>query len=166
MSFQKEIRKQLTTGIVGDIVVAGPVRAQSFVLDSGDANKNVIGRAVTHIVGENTAIEAGGTGAFAGILANSKMYARLGTLTGGALGNTMTLPNGINAEAVTFTSGIIVNLLNSANIGDQIEFSQANGTLQSNNTGTATSGFTLIPQSRVVLFNMDAPGNAIIELTV
>ena len=165
MAVQTQVRQFQTTAIVGDIVLMGPVRAQPGILKTTDPTNNVIGRAMTHVAGEDGHFVVGGTGAFAGFLANSKEYASYGTSAGGPLAPTMTLANNTTVEGVTFTSGILLALTNAAAIGNRIEFSQTDGTLQANTTGTATSGYTLIPNSKVVRFNTTAAGNAIVELT-
>ena len=55
-------------------------------------------------------MQAGGTGVFAGILANPKVYSNLGTVAGGTLAASLTLPNGVIAEFVEETAGLIVQL--------------------------------------------------------
>ena len=82
MAVQKTIRQFQTTGIVGDIVLSGPVRAQAGVLNTSTATYNVIGSAMTHVSGQNGQFTIGGTGVFAGILANSKQYGLYGTSAG------------------------------------------------------------------------------------
>lgn len=164
MAVQKTIRQFQTTGIVGDIVLSGPVRAQAGMLNTTNAALNVVGSAMTHVTGENGKFTIGGTGAFAGILSNSKLYALNGT-TAGTLEPTMALPNNTVVQGVTLTSGILVNLKSAAAIGNKIEFSQTDGTLQANSTGTASEGYTLIPNSKIVRFNTSGAGEAIVELT-
>ena len=165
MAVQKQIRQFQTTAVVGDIVLSGPVRAQPGVLKTTDPTNNVIGRAMTHVAGQDGQFVAGGTGTFAGILANSKLYASYGTSAGGPLAPTITLANNTVVEGVTFTSGILVSLTNAGAIGNRIEFSQADGTLQANASGTATSGYTLITNSQIVRFNTSGTGEAIVQLT-
>ena len=119
---------------------------------------------MTHDTGKNGKITIGGTGAFAGILSNSKLYALNGT-TAGTLEPTMALPNNTVVQGVTLTSGILVNLKSAAAIGNKIEFSQTDGTLHANSTGTASEGYPLIPNSKIVRFNTSGAGEAIVELT-
>lgn len=161
MAVQTSVRQFLAGGVAGDIVVSGPVRAQAGILATETAANNVIGRALTHVANSDTNLVVGGTGAFAGILANSKQYA----LVGNGLAPSMVLPNGIIVEGVTMCSGIMVSLANTGAIGDGIEFSQSDGSLKANSTGTASSGYTLIPGAKIVRFNATAAGLAIIELT-
>lgn len=167
MGFQSTVRQFQADGIVGDIVIDGPRRGQTGVLKTTDPTQNVIGRALTHVSGQDKQFVAGGTGVFAGILANSKEYALQGTAAGGALAPTITLPNELTVDAITMTSGIVVSLAGAANIGDQVEFKQATGALNAIAPGaSATAGSTIIPRARVVRNNVPSAGLAIIELTV
>lgn len=119
MSFQSTIYQNMAFGVVGELFLSGPLRAQPGILNSADAADNVIGRAFT-LESEGQA-QAGGTGAFYGILVNPKNYAALGTQAGGPLAPTMTLPNGINAEFLQMGE-IIVALPAACNIGDRVLF--------------------------------------------
>lgn len=154
-------------GIVGELFLAGPTNAQPGILDSADAADNVIGRAftVTEGAADGSAIkvEAGGTGIFAGILANPKVYASRGTQAGGPLAPTITLPNASVAEFVTMTAGIIVDC-GAANIGDQIEFSQVDGTLNAiAPSATKSANSTLINGATVVRYDVSS-GLSVISL--
>lgn len=161
MTVQTTVRQFLAGGVVGDIVLSGAIRAQAGILNTTTAANNVIGRAMTYVAGSDNELAVGGTGAFAGILANSKQYA----LQGGSLAPSLTLPNGIIAEGVTMCSGIMVALTNTGSIGNQVEFSQTDGSLKANSSGTASSGYTLIKNSKIVRNNITAAGYAIVELT-
>ena len=113
---QSTVNFNQATGIVGDIVINGPQRGKPAILLSTVEAENVIGRAAYHIPGSdlNVTIDAVTEGEiFAGLLANSKVYASAGT-TSGALEPTLTLPNNTNVELVTMTSGILVHLENLA----------------------------------------------------
>lgn len=157
---QKTIRAEQATGVVGEVALSGAIRAQGgMITSSNEGANNVIGRALTHVAGQDEVFTVGGTGAFAGILASPKQYVKNG------LQATMQVPDNTIVEAVYFTTGLFVELANAANIGDQVEFSQTDGKLQANGTGSATSGYTLLPNSKVVRNNLTAPGLAIIELT-
>lgn len=127
MSFQSSVRQLMTYGIVGEVIFDGPQRAEPVILDSADAANNVIGRAFTSPAGEDSTVDAGGTGVFRGILVNPLVYATSGT-TAGALEPTLTLPNNTNVEVLSMGT-IIVSLLNAASIGDSVMFTQSTGEL-------------------------------------
>ena len=47
MSFQSSVAANIAFGVVGEIYLDGPMRAQPAKLDSADAANNVVGRAFT-----------------------------------------------------------------------------------------------------------------------
>jgi hypothetical protein len=124
--FQSTIRGAMADGVVGELAYDGPCRAQPGILDSADAANNVIGRVFT-VVSEGV-FQAGGVGAFAGILFNPKVYASYGTPAAGPLAATMTLANNIPGEFLTM--GIVyVNLPGAAAIGDLVTYNTTTGAL-------------------------------------
>ena len=156
-------------GIAGELFLAGPTNAQPGILDTTDPDDNVIGRAFTikdgAAQGSAVIVEAGGTGVFAGILFNPKSYTSRGTTAGGTLAPTMTLPNDTVAEFCTMCAGLIVDC-GAANVGDMIEFSQADGTLNAiAPSAVPTSGSTLINGASVVRYDV-ASGLSVIALGV
>lgn len=166
MAFQSTIRQFMTDAFPGDIVLNGAVRSQTGVLKTTTAANNVIGSAFTAVAGQDGQFVAGGTGVFAGILTGSKEYALQGTAAGGALAPTLVMPNNVPVEITYFTTGVCVYLNSSANIGDQVEFAQADGTLKAIAPGaSADSGYTIIPTAKVVRQNLSAAGYGYIELT-
>lgn len=164
MAFQKEIRQFQTSGIVGDIIITGAIRAQAGVLNSTAEANNIIGRAMTHAASKDDAFTVGGAGAFAGILSSSKLYANYG-IAGAALSPSLVVANNTVVEGVTMTSGILVDMTTTANIGDNVAYKTATGELVAAPAGVAPSGSTLIPNSKVVRVNLAKAGLAIIELT-
>ena len=167
MPFQTEVRIDQTTGIVGDIVLDGPLRGQPGILNSTSAANNVIGRAFRHIAGQDLMVssDVAAGSVFAGILANSKRYATSGTAAGGTLAPTLMLPNNANVTLVTMTSGILVMLATTANIGDNVFFATATGILSAA-SGTTLADNELIPNATIVRNNITGSGRlAIVELT-
>ncbi len=144
MAFQTAVNTQIGFGVVGELAYEGPLRAQPGILDSTDAANNVVGRAFSIKLGATgswaagsagaadpkpIAMEAGGNGPFGGILANPKVYALAGTVAGGTLAASLTLPNDTVAEFVTETPGIVVTFPATTNAGDWVYYLQADGTL-------------------------------------
>lgn len=165
MSFPSSVRNALAAGIVGEIIYDGPHRAEPRILSSSDAALNVIGRAFTQVAGSDTDVEAGGTGVFAGILANPLEYASYGTAAGGPLAPTITLPNETGASLVKMGT-MIVSLSTAANIGDDVHFVQATGVLLAVAPGTEpAAGNSVVPNCKVVRENIPAAGLAYIQLT-
>lgn len=147
-SFQSTVNIWSALGVVGDMAFDGPLRAEPYNLYSAGV-PNVIGNVFTVTGGGNpdpTANSAlagtakvGGTGAFAGILINSKEYASYGTSgAAGPLNPTMTLPDhsiGMLADMGMF----FVQLPGPANVGDLVTYDPATGNL---NSITPTTAFT------------------------
>ena len=118
MAFQSSVNTDLGFGVIGEQFLAGDVRATPATIVSGSAANNVVGRAFTVSNGGDSSGDcitaaAGGTGIFAGILANPKSYASVGT-TAGTLVPTLALPNYTNGELVNSTPGHIVTLAGAA----------------------------------------------------
>jgi len=166
MPFQQTVRTDQTTGIVGDIVIDGPLRGQPGILASTSAANNVVGRAFRHVANSDLNVSADqSTGIFAGILANSKRYATSGTTSGGTLAPTLTLPNNTEVELVTMTSGILVLLSTVATIGQNVFYATATGILAAG-TGTTLADHVLISGASIVRNNISGSGRlAIVELT-
>lgn len=75
MTISNTARKQMLSGVPGNLAFDGPTRVQTAILDSSNANLNVFGNAFTIKSSANETVEAGGSGAFAGLLINPKTYA-------------------------------------------------------------------------------------------
>lgn len=135
MAFQSTVNTSVAAGVVGDPAFEGPVRSQPYVLNSADAAYNVIGRAFT--VDSEGVAKAGGTGVFAGILANPKVYPLRGD-TSGTLNPVLTLPNAAKGELVTMGE-LFVALPAAANIGDRVAYDTTTGALS---TTAPTATFT------------------------
>ena len=159
MPFQSTVRIDQTTGIVGDIILDGPLWSQPAVLNSTAAANNVIGRAFRHLANQDRQVSADAAAGrpFAGLLANSKVYATSGTAAGGTLAPTLVLPNNAEVELVYGTAGILVELSTTANIGDNVFFATATGILAAA-AGTTLADHDLIPGSSIVRNNISGAG--------
>ena len=167
MPFQSTVRINQTTGVVGDIVLDGPLRAQPGILNSTSSANNVIGRAFRHVANNDLEVSAdvGTGGIFAGILANSKRYATSGTAAGGTLAPTLALPDNLEVELVTMTSGILVELSTVATIGQNVFFATATGILAAA-TATTLASHEIISGATIVRNNISGSARlAIVELT-
>lgn len=135
MGFQSSVAFNQGYGVVGEYNRFGPSRGQSLILESDNPANNEIGRAFT-IKSEGKA-EAGGDGAFAGILAWPKEQVSDGTLAGGPLAATLVLPN--QAQAGFITMGEINVYYNNAfTIGQGVYFDNRDGKIYA---GTAAGGY-------------------------
>lgn len=142
MPFQETVNFFPGAGIPGEIYLDGPLRAQPVRLNTTTAANNVFGRALTIVSGATgtgapgdaanpapMVAAAGGTGVFAGILANPKEHVSYGTAASGPFGTNYALPNGTIASAVQETAGIFVTLPAASAPGDSVYFLTADGTL-------------------------------------
>jgi hypothetical protein len=171
-TFQSTVRIDQTTGIVGDIIRQGPMRAQPAILNSTLPANNVIGRAFNYLNSvSDLDVTADVAGLFAGILVNSKVYATSGDGVG-ALNPTLVLPNETQVELLTM--GIIIvdlSLASTSNpstiIGSDIWAQDSTGILVGVASGLAgPASYTQVPNTVISLRNVDLiPGLAIITLT-
>lgn len=160
-TFQSTVRIDQTTGVVGEVIRGGPQRGRPGILSSTDAANNVIGRAFRVVTGSDTDVTADAAGAFAGILANPKVYATQGATTG-TLDPTLILPNETEAELLTMGT-IVVDLSTAANIGENVYYADATGILAAGTT--APANHTQVPNAEVTVRNTTGAGLAIITLT-
>lgn len=235
MAFQSTVNINLAFGVPGELIVDGPQRVESLILNSNGSSVNTVGFAFTKdattgiasiggVIGQGAAsvtasisgttmtvtavasgtlmigetlsgagvtagttitgylTGAGGTGTYtvsasqtvasttitasggtprvlAGILANPKQYASIGT-TAGTLTPTLNLPD--NSQGDFLTMGTVVAYLNSAgNIGDAIYYNVNTGALY------AATGNTLatLPNAAVYRYPTAAAGLVAVRLT-
>ncbi len=168
MAFQSSVNTDFGFGVIGEQFLAGDVRAVPATIVSGSAENNVVGRAFTvsnggDSSGDAITAAAGGTGVFAGILANPKSYASVGHFAG-TLVPTLTVPNYTSGELVNSTPGHIVTLAGAADVGYWVEFVQATGVLNAIAAGaTVTAGSTIIKGARIERYDVSS-GLAVMSL--
>lgn len=160
MGFQQTVNTNQGFGVIGELLLDGPLRAQPGIL-KGTAANIVIGRAFTRDPADGKFQPGGDAGVFGGILANPKTYANNGTSAGGSLAPTLTLIAGTVGEFVTM-GYIVVTLSNAANVGDGVWYDDVTGAL---GAGVASTGQTQIAGAQVVRYANAAPGLAVISLT-
>lgn len=136
-SFQSTVNFERALGVQGQILFDGPTRAQAAILNSASAAYNIVGATAFFLTtaasdgDPNVPVTAaaGGSGYFAGILANPKVYSN-GGITGNPLGASMVLPNYTNAELLTM-GNMLVLLDNLPNPGDFVTYNTTTGALSS-----------------------------------
>lgn len=150
MTFQSTVRANLASGVVGELAFQGPLRAKTYRLNSASAANNVFGRAFT-ATGVQDEVQAGGTGAYAGIMCNPKEAALTG-VAGDPLAASLTLKNGAQAQLLEMGEIFLV-LPGVAAVGDPLKFAQATGIISA---GAPGAGETAIPASVVTIYPGDA----------
>lgn len=167
MTFQTTVRYDWGFGIPGELRKDGPLRAIPRLIVSADPTQNVVGRVFT----QNAAaagvplgsVGAGGTGVFAGILSNPKVYASFGTTVNGPLAPTMILPNQVTGEFLQM--GYVVAVMSNAgvNIGDQVHYVEATGAMLSVAPGTnPAAGNALVPGALIDELPQTAAGGLVL----
>lgn len=162
MSFQQTVYVQSAPGVQGDRYDDSPHRALPYNLVSPSAANNLIGTTFCTITSQGVA-RAGGTGAFAGLLVNSKLYALQG-VGGSTLAPTLQLPNNTNVELTT-EGRWWVYLPAAANIGDQVLFDTTTGQISTQApSGTLPVG-KAFAQAFVDVYTLTAAGLAVIAIS-
>lgn len=138
MAFQQTVFFQQGLGVPGEQFNDGPMRGETYVLNSALASYNVVGATAFSLVSQSNvnnvqvataaAGNSGGTAVFVGILVNPKAYASFGTTGGGPLAATMTLANNTIGELATMGT-YVVTLPATANIGDLVIYDNTTGAL-------------------------------------
>jgi len=156
MALQSTVNIYNAAGIIGDLAFDGPIRAMPYNLDGDAAYPNVIGRMFTIVSGANPepsaaapnagTARAGGTGAFAGLLVNTKAYVTAG-VSGNALDPTLTLPDYTIGE-IAQMGEFWVAFPAAAEPGDLVYFDNTTGVIGTTAptgaaTGAATASATL-----------------------
>ncbi len=178
MAFQTSVLGQIAAGIVGELAFEGPLRAQPARIETGTPANNVIGRAFTIVSGQTGSwdgtdadagdpapliVAAGGSGVFAGILANPKVYVNGGTAAGGPLAANVILPNGSIVELVT-EGDVWVNFTAATAPGDVVYYLTATGALVTAAPGAAIPANSAGPIGTVERFTNTAAGIGVVHL--
>lgn len=162
MGFQTTVFLATGAGMVGEMYTDGPSRGQSYIIVSGDATNNVVGRGFT-LTSQGVAA-AGGTNPYVGILAGPKLQPLQGTSAGGSLAATIILPNNVQAEIISMGS-IWVNLPGAANVGDSVLFDNTTGALTTIAPGADLPSGKTFAQAIVDYFTCTGAGLAVITLS-
>lgn len=177
MAYQSSVLGQIAAGIVGELAFEGPLIAQPGRLNTVTEANNVIGRAFTVVSGETGSwdgtdadagdpapliVAAGGSGVFAGVLANPKVYTSYG-VTGNTLGATLSLPNGTIVELVR--EGFLwVTFAAASSVGDIVYYNTTTGVLVTAAPGAAIPAGAAGPIGTVERFDNTAAGLAVVHL--
>lgn len=149
MALQKEVKKTLANGVVGELYDDSLHIVDSYILDG----EGTVGYALTTADGEVAAV--GGTDVFAGILGFPKQYANYNI----TLGATNAVRDGVQVSAIK-EGRIWVDLGATATYDADVYYVNATGAL---GVGTATTGQTQIANCKVIV-PADTNGLAVIEL--
>lgn len=164
MTFQTTVALQQGFGVPGELFNDSPWRSQSYILNTtSHPEYNIIGATCCTITSQGIA-QAGGTGIFAGFIVDPKVYALEGTIAGGTLAPTLTLPNYTQVELLTMGS-IVVTLPAGAAIGDVVIFNQTTGAISTQTPNSALPSGYSYANAVVDYFTVAAAGLAVITVT-
>lgn len=161
---QSQVYVNQGTGVYGELYDDSPVRARALILRSASSQNNVFGRAFTYVPAEDGVVQAGGTDVFAGFLINPKAHASFGTVIGGPLAPTLTLPNEVVADILNMGC-IFVYLPAPAAIGDLVIYDTTTGELATVPPGDALPVGFGYAYAMVSQFNVLVAGIAVIRVT-
>ncbi|MEX9216289.1 hypothetical protein AB7W40_19745 [Providencia rettgeri] len=153
MAIPNSVSKGLSSGVIGEISHASPIRATAAILSSPDETQNIFGRAYTYKDDTVESVQAGGSGAFAGLMMNPKAY-RI---------ESEFVRNGTQGEFLTMGEMFVELTDGVGKINAYVVFDEADGTLSSKVTlekGDRVIGFV----SRHVE-SSETPILAIVRLT-
>lgn len=177
-AFQTTVGFQQGFGVIGEKAYIGPSRVKPGLLKSADPTLNIVGRAAAIKAGatgsfpvaadgginpKTMQVGVGDAGVFAGLIVNPKAYASLGTLAGGSLAPTTTLPNDIVVELATEDDWII-SLAAASNPGDVVYYTTATGVLVTAAPGAAIPGGAAGPIGTIDRFVNAAASLAVVHL--
>lgn len=161
MGFQSSVAFLQGAGVPGQIYLDDPHRAQSYILQSALASYNIIGATAYTVVSQGIA-QAGGTGAFAGILVDPQEYALYGA-GGIPLNPSLTLPNNSQADILSMGT-IFVTLPAAAAIGDVVIYDTTTGALSTITPGTSVPVGSAYANATVTVADVSGAGLAIITV--
>lgn len=149
MALQKEVKKTLANGVVGELYDDSLHIVDSYILDG----EGTVGYALTTTDGKKVTV--GGTGTFVGILGFPKQYPNYNI----SLGATNTVKDGLQVSAIK-EGRPWVDLGATATYDADVYYENATGAL---GVGTAGAGQTQIEDAKVFV-SADTNGLAVIEL--
>lgn len=160
----------LGSGTIGSFATAENNFTVCLILESDDAENNVVGRGFSYIPGSSETAQAGGAmqddTPFAGYLVDSKVYANRGTLSG-LYDPSIVLPNGTQAQLSTQgTIYVYVTGTVDPAIGYNIWVNIVDGTLTAQPPSVTSNpgyrwGFAKVLQGGVISVGSNGP-NAVI----
>lgn len=162
MAIQSSVNVKQCPGIQGDFFGDSPRRALAKNLNATAGGAlPTIGNAFTFAAAatDPSQVVMGGTGAFAGILVNGKELVR-----GAGLADGLTVAD--NTIGTICSMGRIwVKVEDAVQVGYLACYNNTTGAITGIASGSAATGYTLIPNAKFVAVNAAADGLAVIELS-
>lgn len=161
MALQSNVNVKQAVGVIGDFFDDSPRRVIARNLNAGaNGDLPTIGNAFTYsaVATDPTQVAMGGTGVFAGILVNGKELVRSNGLTSG-----LTVADN-SVGSICSMGHVWVKVEGAVQVGYLACYNTTTGAITGIASGSAESGYALIPNAKFVAVNADADGLAVIEL--
>lgn len=152
------------TGLAGNAIALATSNSSNVSVTAMTGGKDAVSvlpqfACAFTIATEAGSAQIGGTGVFAGVLVNPKMFANYLNLSA-----TLTLPSGIQGGLCTF-GHIYVQPTSAYAIGNIAAYSNATGAINAYvNAEAVPAGFTVIPNAQFINYSGDANTVAVLEL--
>ena len=160
MAMQQTASSQIQGfGVPGEKWVQGPWQSAPYAINSASAAYNIVGSTFYTFTSQGNA-QAGGTGPFAGLLVNPKVYANYGNLT-----PTLTLPNNMEAEIATMGT-YIVTVPASTTVGMWVYYNTTTGAIGTIAAGSSLPASSAWAHAVVYYMTPTAPGLGVIQMGV
>lgn len=159
MAIQTTVGQIQGFGVPGEKWVQGPWQSAPYALVSASAAYNIVGSTFCTTTSQGVCA-AGGTGAFAGLLVNPKVYANYGNLV-----PTMTLQNNTEVECATVGT-YVVTVPTGAAIGHWVYYNTTTGLLGTIAAGSSLPASSAWAHAVVYYMTPTAPGLAVIQMGV
>lgn len=156
---QKKVNIAQAIGVPGDFYDDSPRRVAPYILRASGDVLPTVAKVFTAGTEDNEAV-VGGSGAFRGILVNSKQYANYMNLAA-----TMTLPDGSLGQPASM-GHVLVTVANAVSPDDVAVYDTATGVISGMAAGgTVSESSASIPNAKFILRSASAGETAILELT-
>ena len=158
MALQKTVNKYQVLGVPGDFADDSPSRVAPYACLANSSAQPTVGYVFTQGTNDNEA-KVGGSGAFLGVLVESKQYANYnGNLSAG-----LTVNPGTNGQICSM-GHIFVKSATSFKPGYLAEYEPATGAISAIEDTLSTATAVQIPAARFIQVSGSANGVGILEL--
>ena len=158
MALQKVVNAKLGFGVEGDIYDNSPKRCDPYIVSANGENPAMVGRAFTYTSGSPEKAVVGGENIFAGILVNSKEYARQG------LTASLEVADGTAGELLSF-GRVVVKVAQEFKAGYLGCYNTTTGEIGATATADGVpAGYAVIANSKFVLIDGAAAGLGVLQI--
>lgn len=161
MALQSNVNVKQAVGVIGDFYDDSPRRVIARNLNaSAGGDLPTIGNVFTYSASatDPTQVIMGGTGVVAGVLVNGKELVRSNGLTAG-----LTVADK-SVGSICSMGHVWVQTIDAVQVGYIACYNTTTGAIKGIASGSAPSGWAIIPNAKFVAVNAEADGLAVLEL--